>query len=100
MLVRPSRPPNLSCRAGSRPDDGVQTGGVNGLCPDGNFAANDILLELLRYAVCRLMRVHELPVLGWIAPIEEGVIVLEGGSIFKVEPLSTTAVKILSAHKS
>lgn len=94
-LVHPSGPPDLGCGAGPWPDDGVQAGGVNGLGPDGELAANDILLELGGHAVGGLVGVDELPVLSWVAPVEEGVVVLEGGSVVEVEELATAAVKIL-----
>jgi hypothetical protein len=56
-------------------------------------------MEIFGHAISRLVGVDELPVLGWIAPIEEGIVVIEGRSIVKVEELSTTAVKVLSEHK-
>lgn len=94
-LVHSSRPPDLGCGAGSWPDNCVEAGGVNGLSPDGEFAANDILLELRGHAVGGLVGVDELPVLGWVAPVEEWVVVFEGGSVGKVHELATTAVEIL-----
>jgi hypothetical protein len=44
--------------------------------------------------------VEQLPVLGWVAPVEEGVEVLEGGAVVVVEELAAAAVKILSTYIS
>lgn len=94
-LVHSSRPPDLGCGAGSRPDDCVEAGRVNGLGPDGEFTANDVLLKLRGHAVSGLVGVDELPVFGWVTPVKEWVVVLEGGSVVEVEELATSAVKIL-----
>lgn len=102
-LVHPARPPDLGRSTGPWPDDGVEAGGVNRLGPDGQLAANDVFVQVRGHAVGGLVGVEQLPVLGWVAPVEEGVIVLEGGAVVKVEELAAAAVEILlpriSIHK-
>jgi hypothetical protein len=44
--------------------------------------------------------VEQLPVLGWVAPVEEGVEVLEGGAVIVVEEFAAAAVEILSTDVS
>jgi hypothetical protein len=60
-------------------------------------------VQVRGHAVGGLVGVEQLPVLGWVAPVEEGVVVLEGGAVVKVEELAAAAVEILlpriSIHK-
>jgi hypothetical protein len=53
-------------------------------------------VQIRVHAISGFVRVDELPVLGWVAPVEEGVVILEGGTVVEVEELATATVEILS----
>lgn len=88
------RPENLAGGAGSRPQDVVDGGVIDGLAPAGKLAAEH-KLGLLRAEVGTwVVRVDQAPVLVRGAPVWEGV---EARNLIlaEVEPLTATAVKVL-----
>ncbi|KAJ6441546.1 subtilisin [Purpureocillium lavendulum] len=94
VRVLVARPPRLAGGGAARPDDGVDAGRVDGLGPDGRLAANDLLGRLLGQPDQRVVRVDEAPVLGRVAPVVEGVGVLEGRAGLVVDPLAASAVEV------
>lgn len=100
LVVDASAPPDLGGGAGAGPDDVVDAGRVDGLGPDGELAAQNVLLGVLGDAVGRVVAVHEAPALGGGAPVVEGVEHLGGLALGHVEPLAATTVKVLHGHVS
>lgn len=89
-----SRPENLGRRGRTRPGKGVQVGAIDRLRPDGNLAAENIVRRRVIDGCPGVVRIHELPALGWRAPVVEWKKISEN-IVVKGEPLAATTIKIL-----